>query len=304
MLTSPSNPRIKEIAKLRQRSHRDKAGALLVEGYRELKRAVDNGWKPQTLVSCPEIWLGKHENALVDRCKSAGAVLLQVSPTVFEKISARDRPDGLLAVGPQLHRSLESLQLPPDALIVVAESIEKPGNLGTILRSADAAGASAVIVCDRCTDVQNPNVVRASVGTLFSLPVVETSTAKALAFLHDRGFRILASTPHAEAFYTDFDLTGPTAVVVGAEQVGLTDPWFDSPDCSAVRIPMLGQCDSLNVASATTILLYEVVRQRVAANRSIVPPPSPHEHGGDDPHHDGRHDAVARMDAARAPLHE
>ena len=171
----------------------------------------------------------------------------------------------------------------------MAESIEKPGNLGTILRSADAAGAAAVLVCDRCTDVQNPNVVRASVGTLFSLPVVECTTAEAVPWLAERGFRILASTPHAEAFYTDYDLTGPTAVVVGAEQVGLKDAWLMSEACSRVRIPMLGQCDSLNVAAATTILLYEVVRQRVAKDRSIVPPPAAHEHGGDDPHADPEH---------------
>lgn len=288
------------MAKLRQRSHRDKAGALLVEGYRELKRAVDNGWKPSTVVTCPELYLGKHEPALVARCTSAGAVHLRVAPTVFAKVSARDRPDGLVAVGPQLHRTLDSLDLPHDALVVVAEAIEKPGNLGTILRSADAAGAAAVIVCDRCTDVQNPNVVRASVGTLFSLPVVETSTAEALAYLHARGFRILASTPHADAFYTDFDLTGPTAVVVGAEQVGLKDDWLESPDCVTVRIPMLGQCDSLNVASATTILLYEAVRQRVAKDRSVVPPPARHEHGGDDPHGDAMHGAVSRLEASRS----
>ncbi len=298
-LTSPSNPRIKEIAKLRQRSHRDRADALLVEGYRELKRAVDNGWTPRTLVTAPELFLGKHEPALIARCIGAGADHLEVTPAIFEKISARDRPDGLLAVGPQLHLSLADLALPPDALVVVAESIEKPGNLGTILRSADAAGAAAVIVCDRCTDVQNPNVVRASVGTLFSLPVVETSTAEALEFLSSRGFSILASTPHAEAFYTDFDLTGPTAVVVGAEQVGLKDQWLLSPACRAVRIPMLGQCDSLNVASATTILLYEVVRQRVARDRSIVPPPARHEHGGDDPHVDSLHTAAAVLDDRR-----
>ncbi|MBR1608075.1 MAG: RNA methyltransferase [Kiritimatiellae bacterium] len=292
-ITSPANQRIKDIVRLRQRSHRDRAGALLVEGYRELKRAVDNSWRPNLVVTCPDLWLGKHEPSLVERCEKAGAEHLRVTPPVFEKISARDRPDGLLAVGPQLRTKLADLHLPPDALVVVAESIEKPGNLGTILRSADAAGAAAVIVCDRCTDVQNPNVVRASVGTLFSLPVVETSTAEALEFLHARGFRILASTPHAEAFYTDFDLTGPTAVVVGAEQVGLKDAWLLSPSCSAVRIPMLGQCDSLNVASATTILLYEVVRQRVAKNRAIVPPPAPHEHGGDDPHVDSLHTAAA-----------
>lgn len=288
LLTSPSNPRIKEIAKLRQRSHRDRAGALLIEGYRELKRALDNGYKPTTVVTCPELFLGKHEPALVDRCTAAGAQHLQVAPTVFAKISARDRPDGLIAVGPQIRLALSDLHLPENALVVVAESVEKPGNLGTILRSADAAGAAAVIVCDRCTDIQNPNVVRASVGTLFSLPVVETTTAEAIPWLQERGFTILASTPHAEGFHTDHDLTGPTAVVVGAEQVGLTDAWLKSPACVRVRIPMLGQCDSLNVAAATTILLYEAVRQRVAKDRSIVPPPAQHEHGGDDPH-DGVH---------------
>lgn len=300
-ITSPANPRIKEIAKLRQRSHRDRADALLVEGYRELKRALDNGWKPRTLVTAPALFLGKHEPALIARCREAGAVVLEASPPVFEKVSARDRPDGLLAVGPQLHLRLADLDLPPNALVVVAESIEKPGNLGTILRSADAAGAAAVIVCDRCTDVQNPNVVRASVGTLFSLPVVETSTAEALDFLVDKGFSILASTPHADAFYSDFDLTGPVAVVVGAEQVGLKDRWLLSEACKTVRIPMLGQCDSLNVASATTILLYEVVRQRVARDRSIVPPPSRHEHGGDDPHADPDHTAASAFGRARGP---
>ena len=288
-LTSPSNPRIKEIARLRTRSHRDKAGALLIEGYRELKRALDNGYRPHTIVSCPDLFLGKHEPTLIERCVQGGALHLQVIPSVFEKISARDRPDGLIAVGPQIRLKLSDLKLPEHALVIVAESIEKPGNLGTILRSADAAGAAAVIVCDRCTDIQNPNVVRSSVGTLFSLPVAETSTPEALAFLQERGFTILAATPHAEAFYTDCDLTGNAAVVVGSEQVGLTDSWLKSPACKRVRIPMLGQCDSLNVAAATTILLYEAVRQRVAQDRSIVPPPAPHEHGGDDPHTDGVH---------------
>ncbi len=288
-LTSPSNPRIKEIARLRTRSHRDKAGSLLIEGYRELKRALDNGYKPKTIVSCPDLFLGKHEPALIQRCTDAGALHLQVVPSVFEKISARDRPDGLIAVGPQIRLTLSDLKLPEQALVIVAESIEKPGNLGTILRSADAAGCAAVIVCDRCTDIQNPNVVRSSVGTLFSLPVVETTTKEAIAYLQERGFTILASTPHAEAFYSDYDLTGNTAIVVGSEQVGLTDSWLMSPACKRVRIPMLGQCDSLNVAAATTILLYESVRQRVAKDRSIVPPPARHEHGGDDPHTDGVH---------------
>ena len=223
LLTSPSTPRTKEIARLRQRSHRDRAGALLIEGYRELKRALDNGYRPTTLVTCPDLFLGKHEPELVARYTAAGAQHLVVAPTVFAKISARDRPDGLIAVGPQVRRALSDLRLPENALVVVAESVEKPGNLGTILRSADAAGAAAVIVCDRCTDVQNPNVVRASVGTLFSLPVVETTTAEAIPWLQERGFTILASTPHAEGFHTDHDLTGPTAIVVASETTFLRE---------------------------------------------------------------------------------
>jgi TrmH family RNA methyltransferase len=143
----------------------------------------------------------------------------------------------------------------------VAEAIEKPGNLGTILRSADAAGADAVLVCDRCTDVFNPNVVRASIGTLFSLPVVEVSTDEALPWLRARGIRILAATPAADTLYTDVDLAAATAIVVGTEKVGLSSRWMSEADVR-VRIPMRGQIDSLNVASATTLLLYEAVRQR------------------------------------------
>ena len=283
-ITSPSHPKVKDIARLRQRSHRDAAGALLIEGYREIKRALDNGYRPWRLVTCADFFMGSNETQLIARCVAAEAVHMTCTPPVFEKISARDRPDGLLAVGPQIHRTLAGLTLPPNALVIVAEAIEKPGNLGTILRSADAAGAAAVIVCDSCTDVQNPNVVRASIGTLFALPVVTASSAEAVVYLRERGFRILAATPHADAFYSDYDLTGNTAVIVGAEQYGLSDIWLDPGVTTPVRIPMLGQCDSLNVASATTILLYEAVRQRVAKDRSMVPSPHAHEVGGDDPH--------------------
>ncbi|MCL1910373.1 MAG: RNA methyltransferase, partial [Kiritimatiellaeota bacterium] len=156
------------------------------------------------------------------------------------------------------------LRLPENALVIVAEAIEKPGNLGTILRSADASGCAAVIVCDKCTDIQNPNVVRASIGTLFSLPVAEATARETVAFLRERGFLILAASPHAEKIYSECDCTGNIAIVVGAEQYGLSEIWLGDNLITPVRIPMLGQCDSLNVASATTILLYEAVRQRIA----------------------------------------
>ncbi len=275
-LTSLANPRVKETVRLRQRSHRDELGLMLIEGYRELKRALDNGYRPRTLFTCPVFYLGGHEAALVARAREAGAEHLECTEAVFAKLSARDRPDGLLATGPHLALRLDDLRLPEDALVVVAEGIEKPGNLGTILRSADAAGVHAVIVCDRRTDIYNPNVVRASIGTLFALPVVEATTEETLAFLRAHGFRLLAATPHAQLLFTATPMTGPTALLVGSEQYGLTERWMREAD-APVRIPMLGQCDSLNVASATTLLLFEAARQRIALHPERVPPPHAHE---------------------------
>lgn len=260
-ITSLQNERVKTAVKLRQRSHRDASGLMLIEGYREILRAIENGHPLGELFYCPDLFQGQNNQALLDRAAAAGATLLGCAPHVFEKLSYRDRPDGLLATAPQLRRGLADLALGPAPLLVVAEAIEKPGNLGTILRSADAAGVDAVIVCDRCTDVNNPNVVRASIGTVFSVPVAETTSAEALAALRERGVQIVAATPHAERLYSDVDLTRATAIVVGTEQYGLSETWMKQAD-TGVRIPMLGQADSLNVAAATTILLYEAARQR------------------------------------------
>lgn len=272
-LSSTANPRVKTVVKLRQRAHRDELGLMLIEGYREIKRALDNGYRPQQLLFCEALFLkGTGEPPLIERCRNLGAEIVACSEPVFVKMAYRERPEGLLAVGPQIRRGLSDLKLPQNALVVVAEAIEKPGNLGTILRSADAAGVQAVIVCDRCTDLHNPNVVRASTGMLFAVPVVEADTADVLAFLRGRGFSILAATPHTDRLHTDVDLTGNVALVVGTEQYGLSQVWMEAADLR-VRIPMLGQADSLNVAAATTILLYEAVRQRVAAGRVTIPAP-------------------------------
>jgi len=266
-ITSLANPKVKHVVKLRQRSHRDEAGQMLVEGYRECRRALDNGYAPQMLFFCEDLYLKNlNEPEIVRQCQVRGAELYACTAPVFEKMAYRERPEGLLMVGPQITRTLNGLTLPEHALVVVAETIEKPGNLGTILRSADAAGVHAVIVCDRCTDIHNPNVVRASTGTLFSVPVVEADSDTALAFLRERGFRILAATPHTDTLHTDVTLTGNTAIVVGAEQYGLTDKWMNAADLR-VRIPMFGLADSLNVAAATTILLFETVRQRIATGQ-------------------------------------
>ena len=222
-LTSPSNPRIKRVVKLRSRAFREETREMIVEGYRECRRALDNGYRPYAIYHCPELYLkNENEPALVEECAVAGAEVLLCSKIAFLKMAYKDRPDGLLMTGPHITRRLEDLELPPHALVIVTEAIEKPGNLGTILRSADAAGASAVIVCDRTTDIHNPNVVRASTGTMFSVPVVEASTAEAISWLRARGFRILAATPHAEKLHSDVDLTGNVAIALGAEQYGLT----------------------------------------------------------------------------------
>ena len=260
-ISSLSNSRIKQVVKLRQRSHRDALGLMIIEGFREIQSAQRNHVSLAEVFFCEALFLGSNESALLKACAHAGAELISCTEDVFAKISYRDRPDGLLAVGPQHKLGLSDLATTPPHLVVIAEAIEKPGNLGTILRSADAAGATAVLVCDRCTDISNPNVVRASTGALFSLPVVETSTREAIAWLRANNIRIVATSPDAEAFYTEADLRQSVAVVVGTEQYGLSEVWLNESDLS-VKIPMLGQADSLNVASATTILLYEVVRQR------------------------------------------
>lgn len=257
-ITSLQNPQVKKVVRLRDRKERDVTGQFLIEGYRELKRAIDAGWSVTEIFYCPELFLKDNEPKLLEKSQ---AQLIYCTPEVFAKLSYRDRPDGLLGVAPQRHPNIRDLVLPSNPFLVVAESIEKPGNLGTILRSCDAAKVDGVIVCDPTTDIYNPNVVRSSVGTLFTLPVIEENGEKTLAFLREKKIQIVAATPHAKKAYTEVDLTGPIAIAVGTEQYGLSDEWMKRADIQ-VRIPMRGIADSLNVASATTLLLYEVLRQR------------------------------------------
>ncbi len=259
ILTSLQNPKIKDAHKLWERRDREKSQRFLIEGFRELSRAVGALVHIETLFVCPELFLGRHEAELIEQIALRQGNIYRCSEKVFAHLSYRDRPDGILAVARQTHLGLEALQ--GGDFYIVAEAIEKPGNLGTILRSADASGVQGMIVCDRCTDIHNPNVVRASVGTLFTLPVVEASSLETVAWLKKRGIAIVAATPHAQKVYTEVDLTGPVAIVVGTEQYGLSAQWMGAADL-AVKIPMWGVADSLNVATATTLLLYEVVRQR------------------------------------------
>lgn len=264
-ITSLQNPKIKNAVKLFDRKSRDETGLFLIEGYRELKRAADAGVNIVTLFICPSLFLGENENALIEKIKGAKAEIFTCDEKVFKKLSYRDRPDGLVAVAKQMKATLKSLSDKitgkKNPFFLIAEAIEKPGNLGTILRSCDAVGIDGVIVCDRCTDIYNPNVVRASVGTLFTVDVVEASGDETLSWLKNMGVRILSSTPSSDLEFTQADLSGAVAIAVGTEQLGLSEKWLSKADLK-VAIPMKGVADSLNVATATTLLLYEVLRQR------------------------------------------
>ena len=287
-ISSLQNPRVKQLVKLRDRRPRDEAGVFLVEGYREIRRALEKRVALTEIYFSPEWFLGENEPALIEQARAAGAQVCALTKEVFAKVAYRERPDGLLAVAPQWKKTLADLddivgrgrRTPPDReglqtagfgdptlqhapLLLVVEAIEKPGNLGTILRSADAAGCDAVVVCDPVTDIFNPNVVRASTGVLFSVPLVVEESARVQAWLREKKIRSVATTPAAEKIYSDADLRGPLAVVMGSEQYGLSEFWLNNADLP-VRIPMAGQADSLNVAMATIITLFEAVRQRNA----------------------------------------
>ena len=261
LISSLQNPRIKQLVKLRDRRPRDEAGVFLVEGYRQIRRALEKNIPLTELYYSPAWYLGENEPSLLAEAETAGARLFELTQAAFAKVAYRERPDGLLAVAPQWRHALDDLTLYPTPFLLVDEAIEKPGNLGTILRSADAAGVDALIVCDAVTDLFNPKVVRASTGVLFSVPVAVASSIAVRAWLQTRSIRAVATTPAADALHTATDLRGPLALVMGSEQYGLSDYWLAAAD-ARVRIPMAGQADSLNVAMATIITLFEAVRQR------------------------------------------
>lgn len=261
VIRSLHNPLIKQVVKLRDKRWRDRLERFPVEGYREVLQALQSSVKIESLLICPAYFLGENENSLIELAAQRAAVIREIGKEAFLKISYRDRPDGLLAIARPMHFRLADIELSAQPLIVVVEAIEKPGNLGTILRSADAVGTDGVIVCDPVTDIYNPNVVRASIGTLFTRPVVQAGAKETIAWLRENNFSIVATSPDATANYTDAKLAGSIAIVMGSEQYGLSDLWLDEA-LTKIAIPMRGRADSLNVAMATTLVLYEVLRQR------------------------------------------
>jgi TrmH family RNA methyltransferase len=260
-IESLQNPRVKLAVKLRKSKVRRETGQTLVEGCREILRATESNWEFIELYYCPELFLDPCADQLISTVRKSGTAVIQCTEAVFRKMSYRDTPDGLMALSPLVGHSLDELELPEKPLLLIAENLEKPGNLGTILRTADATGVDAVIVCGHKTDINNPNVIRASIGTLFFMPVAEASTEETLQWLQKQGIQSLAALPDAEQEYTATDMRGGTAIVVGSEDNGLTQDWIDH-STRHVRIPMLGKNDSLNVSTASAVLLYEAARQR------------------------------------------
>ena len=261
-ITSAANPRLKQLVALRRRRQRESAGLTLVDGYDELLLALDAGVRPRTLLHCPELMLDPATRAgLVDRVRAEGVETIRLSRAAFEKVAYREGADGFLAVVGAVDAGLAHLDLPAEPLVLIGEGIEKPGNLGAMLRTADAAGVDAVVSADPLTDWGNPNVVRASKGTVFAVPVGTAATPEVLDWTRERGITVVAATPAATTWHTDVHLTGPVAVAVGTEKWGLTSRFLAAADVQ-VRIPMVGRANSLNVATSAAIVLYEAVRQR------------------------------------------
>ena len=273
LITSVHNGRIKSLLRLRRRRERDATGTFLIEGFRELQRAVATV-RLRIVYYCPDLWLGSNEAAVLAAAVASGAELVELGSAAFRRVSLRDRPDGLLGVGVQFPTTLDQLDPPAEPLLMVVEAVEKPGNLGAILRTADAAGVAATIVSDPATDPFNPNVVRASTGCLFTRPLIVATTAETLAWLGERDVTVVAATPAARQLYWHADLRGARAVVVGSERHGLSDVWLDAAR-ERVRIPMAGVADSLNVAMAAGTILFESVRQRCGAHRFRTGSPNP-----------------------------
>ncbi len=261
-ITSLQNPRVKRLLRLRKRSERENENVVMIEGYRELLRALDAGWPMEELYMAPALFLGENEPELIRKASENGAKLFECSEAVFRKIAYRDRPDGLLALAPQAHYGLEDLGELENPFLLVMVGIEKPGNLGTMLRSADGAGVDAVLLCDPVTDIYNPNTVRASVGTLFTVPVIESTYDECVPWLRAQGIPLLAATPHTDRSLYQTNLQGPVAIAVGSEMHGLDDRWMQAADIQ-VSLPMQGIADSLNVSSAAALVLYETLRQRM-----------------------------------------
>ena len=273
-VTSGQNPKIKELLALQEMSRtRREKGLFVVEGRRELGHCLDAGYKARTLFVCMEIISGNELGEIIGKASRAGESaddampnIIEVPSALYDKIAYRGGTEGIIAEVEYMDRGLDSIRLSGSPLIVVLESVEKPGNLGAVLRSADAAGADAVIICDPLTDIYNPNLIRSSIGAVFSRQIATASSRDTIKWLKDNKISIYTAQLQDSEWYYSTDMSGGTAIVMGTESTGLTDVWRQAADAH-IKIPMLGQLDSLNVSVSAAILLYEAVRQRQKAKQ-------------------------------------
>ena len=260
-ITSLQNPRVKRAARLRDRRQRDKQGRILIDGARELARAIDSGVRLAEVFACPSLCQSEDARRVMENLADCDVEVLHVSRAVFEKLAFGDRAEGVLGVAATPGAALSDLRLPEKPLVAVLEGVEKPGNVGAVVRSADGAGLSAVIVAGAGSDLYNPNAIRASLGTIFTLPVAAAGSAETLAWLRHQGLAIYAARVDGSVAYTDVDYRPRAAVVLGGEAAGLSDAW-SAEEVTSIRLPMLGAADSLNVAAAAAVVFYEARRQR------------------------------------------
>jgi TrmH family RNA methyltransferase len=263
VITSRQNARVKDAARLRTGRERQRHGRFIIDGAREITRAIESGVSPIEAFVCDELCQSAESRRAVTAVESSAAEVLRVTVDVFEKLAFGDRHDGLVAVAEPPVRKLADIRLSHKPIVAVLEGIEKPGNVGAILRSADAAGVDAVVVTDGRTDLYNPNTIRASLGTVFRNNVCEAASGETIAWLKLQQLPIIAARPDAEKLYTAIDLRSGAAIVLGSEAAGLSDAW-NATGITPVRLPMHGLADSLNVSTTAAVLFYEALRQRVS----------------------------------------
>lgn len=258
-ITSIHNPRVKQIVQLSKARERKEQGLVVVEGAREIGLALDAGHEPHMVYVCPEIFGKSEYPKLLDRIVPSR--IMEFSQTVFEKVAYREGSDGLLALLKPKGHQLDQIKLKENPFIIILESVEKPGNLGAILRTADAAKVDAVIICDPLTDLYNPNAIRSSVGCIFTVQVAACTSSDCLDWMKTHRIRSYAAELRASDWYHECDFKGPSAIIMGTEADGLTDFWLSNAD-KRIKIPMRGVIDSLNVSVSTAVLTFEAMRQR------------------------------------------
>mgnify|MGYP005861898977 CR=1 FL=1 len=267
---SRQNDQIKNLVRLRERKHRDRQERFLVEGLREIGHALEAGYTIDELYYCPEFFPSDGHTSFINGVRQKGILrLIRLSENAYTKASLREGPDGLLATAHQQSNALSDLKLPENPLLLILEGIEKPGNLGAILRSADGAGVDAVILVDCVLDLYNPNAIRSSQGLIFALPIASASRQALSDWLEQKAIQLIATTPDTENLHWNVDYRPATALLLGSESDGLTNYWLEKA-AKKIRIPMQGRADSLNVAAATAICLYEAARQRALANKPLA----------------------------------